>query len=107
MGTQIADAREGLGKSLESVVADAEGLLKAVGREGSAQFGAARDKLERQLASARADLDHARSALDERAKAVARAADETVHEHPWPTAGVAAAAGAVVGLLVGMLIARR
>lgn len=48
-----------------------------------------------------------RDAIDERARTAARAADETVHEHPWTTAGAAAAVGAVVGLLVGMLITRR
>jgi ElaB/YqjD/DUF883 family membrane-anchored ribosome-binding protein len=104
---QVADARQRLERSLENVVVDAEGLLKAVGREGGAQVGAAREKLERQLTSAREELDRARSAVDERARAAARAVDETVHEHPWTTAGLATAVGAVIGLLVGMLIVRR
>lgn len=107
MAAQVADARERLGRSLENVVVDAEGLLKAVGREGSAQFSAAREKLERQLASARSELERVGGAIDERARRGVRAAEETMHEHPLATAGVAAAVGAVVGLLVGMLIARR
>ena len=40
---------------------------------------------------------------DARAKAAGRATDAYVHEHPWQSIGVAAG----IGLLLGMLIARR
>ena len=39
----------------------------------------------------------------ERARRAARDTDEYVHEHPWHAVG----AGAALGLLVGVLIARR
>lgn len=39
----------------------------------------------------------------EKGKAAAQSTDEFVHEHPWKSIGIAAG----VGLVIGMLIARR
>lgn len=107
MAEHIADARERLEKSLQSVVTETESLLKAAGRDGSEQFNLARTKLERQLVSAKDELAGLQHTVAERARAAARTTDEAAHRHPWATAGIAAGIGAALGLLLGALIGRR
>ncbi|MFO0121144.1 MAG: YqjD family protein [Inhella sp.] len=96
-------ARERLMTSLQDVVNDAETLLKNAQHTGSEQFSSARSKLEMRLHEAQHELAGLREAATRNVRRAAHAADEAVHLHPSATAGVAAG----VGLLVGLLIARR
>ncbi len=103
VATADQSARDRLAHSLQQMVDEAEHLLKNAQRTGSEQFNAARDKFESRLRSAKAELsDLEQTALDN-ARRAARATDHAVHEHPYTAMGIAAG----VGLLVGMLVARR
>ncbi|TFV99524.1 DUF883 domain-containing protein [Oxalobacteraceae bacterium OM1] len=55
------------------------------------------------LESAMEKAQEAQAIAVEKGKQVAKDTDEFVHEHPWKAVGIAAG----VGLVVGMLIARR
>jgi ElaB/YqjD/DUF883 family membrane-anchored ribosome-binding protein len=96
-------ARDRLAASLKHIVDEAEQMLRSAQRGGSEQFGAARDKFEAQLRRARAQLAELEDSAIYNARRAARAADHAVHEHPYTAMGIAAG----VGVLVGMLIARR
>jgi len=95
--------RDRLMADLHSVVAEAESLLRATA--GSAGEGASelRAKVQDSLDRAKRNLADLQDAALEKAKAAGRATDAYVHENPWQSIGVAAG----VGLLLGMLIARR
>ncbi len=95
--------KERLVSDLHAVVAEAESLLRATA--GQAGEGAAelRAKVQATLERAKDNLHDLQEAAVERAKAAGRATDAYVHENPWQSIGVAAG----VGLLLGMLIARR
>lgn len=54
-------------------------------------------------AYAKVKMSEAQAALLVRTRAAAKATDEYVHVHPWQAVGV----GTAVGVLVGLLIARR
>lgn len=95
--------RDRLMGSLQDIVTDAEALLKTTQRTGSDQFVAARDRFETRLHQARSDLAAMQDTAFYNVRRVARVADSAVHHHPYAAVGAAAA----VGLLVGMLIARR
>jgi ElaB/YqjD/DUF883 family membrane-anchored ribosome-binding protein len=95
--------RQRLAQSLQQIVDDAEQLLKNAQRTGNEQFNVARDKFEAQLRSAKAELNRLEDAAAYNARRAARATDHAVHEHPYTAMGIAAG----VGLLIGMLIARR
>ena len=88
---------------LHAVVAEAESLLRATA--GSASEGASelRAKVQASLDRAKRNLHDLQDAAVDKAKAAGRATDHYVHENPWQSIGVAAG----VGLLLGMLIARR
>lgn len=97
------NARDRLATSLQHMVDEAEHLLKSAQGAGSDKFNAARDKFESQLRLARAELSELQDSAVDNAKRAARATDHAVHEHPYAAMGISAG----VGLLLGLLIARR
>jgi ElaB/YqjD/DUF883 family membrane-anchored ribosome-binding protein len=96
-------ARERLAASLKQMVDEADQLLKSAQGTGSDKFNAARDKFETQLRHARKELEQLQDDALHSARRAVRTADHAVHEHPYTAMGISAG----VGLLLGMLIARR
>jgi ElaB/YqjD/DUF883 family membrane-anchored ribosome-binding protein len=96
-------ARDQLMSDLKSVIQDAESWLRNGSQMTGDELAAARAKFERTLSSAKADLIRLEETVVQRTKEAARATDEFVTENPWKAVGV----GAVAGVLIGMLIARR
>ena len=96
-------SKQKLMEDLTMVVRDAEELLKATANQTGESISAVRAKATENLRVAKIRLAEAQEALMERAKLAAKQTDEYVHENPWKAAGIAAAAG----VLVGALIARR
>ncbi len=96
-------ARERLANSLKQMVDEAEHLLKSAQRTGNEQFDLAREKFETQLRHARSELADLQGNAAHTARRTVRQADHAVHEHPYVAMGVTAG----VGVLLGLLIARR
>lgn len=96
-------ARDQLMSDLKTVIQDAEAWLRHGGQLTGEEFQAAKAKFEQTLVNAKADLMRIEQAVVEKTKEAAKATDEYVHENPWKAVGI----GAGVGLLVGLLIARR
>ena len=86
---------------LKAVVNDAEALLKATAGDASARMSGVRDRLEESVKATRARIAEMEDAVVAQTKAAAEATDQYVHENPWPAIGIAAAAGLVVGVLLG------
>lgn len=98
-----SESSQQLTADLKAVVTDAEALLKATAGEAGSKISGVREKLEETLKVTRARVAEMEDRLIEQTKAAAKATDEYVHENPWQSVGVAA----VVGLLLGVLIARK
>jgi ElaB/YqjD/DUF883 family membrane-anchored ribosome-binding protein len=86
---------------LNAIVNDAEALLKATAGDAGAKLGSVRERLEESVKATRARVAEMEDAVIAQTKAAARATDEYVHENPWPSIGIAAAAGIVLGVLIG------
>lgn len=99
----VADAKQGLATNLRRMIEEADHLLSSAANTGDQAFDAVRDQFSDQVRKMRDQLDDLEDAALYRAKRAARAANHTVHEHPYGAMGVAAA----VGLLIGFLAARR
>jgi ElaB/YqjD/DUF883 family membrane-anchored ribosome-binding protein len=99
----LKDSQARLAKEIRSLVDDADALLRHAVRDAGEGYDDARTRLERSLKTARAELQGIDHSLREGARQAGRATDEFVHEHPWQVIGI----GAGVGLLLGLLIARR
>lgn len=99
-GAASEASKEKLMQDFRVVVADAEELLRATAGVANEKVSAARERIQENLAAAKARLASAEEALVEKTKEAARVTDEYVHENPWKAIGVAASVGVIVGMLI-------
>lgn len=85
---------------IKTVLADAEDLLKQAASSTGERATELREKALAQLKQAKEKAADVQVVVVEKGKAAARKTDDFVHEHPWQSLGVAAAAGFVLGLLI-------
>jgi ElaB/YqjD/DUF883 family membrane-anchored ribosome-binding protein len=97
MTTDQANAR--LASDLKAVVRDAEEQMKATAGQAGEKVTELRGRLAAALESAKGTCHR----LEEKTVAAAKATDRTIREHPYESIGIAFG----VGLLVGVLVARR
>jgi ElaB/YqjD/DUF883 family membrane-anchored ribosome-binding protein len=88
---------------LKTVMTDAEALLRATSAQTGEKIQEVRARAEESLRQAKARLGSIEEEALRRAREVADATDDYVRENPWQSVGIAAG----VGLLVGLLLARR
>jgi ElaB/YqjD/DUF883 family membrane-anchored ribosome-binding protein len=88
---------------LKTVMEDAEALLKATSALTGEKIQEVRARAEESLRQAKVRLTQVEEEAMRRAREIADAADEYVHENPWQSVGIAAG----IGLVLGLLMARR
>jgi ElaB/YqjD/DUF883 family membrane-anchored ribosome-binding protein len=94
---------EQLRNDLATLMRDAEALIKASAEPGHERLAEAKAKIRETVDAAKRRLaDAQRFAAEESAEAV-RVTDEYVRRNPWQAVGIAAG----VGLIAGLLLARR
>ncbi|MES2127416.1 MAG: DUF883 family protein [Pseudomonadota bacterium] len=98
-----SSARDQLMDNLRSVITDAESWLSKGAKDGGVDWANAKAKFETTLHNAKEDLVRLEQAVVEKTKVAAKATDEYVKENPWKAVGL----GAAVGVVIGMLIARK
>ena len=101
--SNIATSKDKLMDDLQMVVADAEALMQATASQAGEGAVAARARIQKSLQVVKERMVNAEDAVIERTKEAAKATDEYVHDNPWKAIGITAA----LGLIAGMLIARR
>jgi ElaB/YqjD/DUF883 family membrane-anchored ribosome-binding protein len=94
---------EKLYQDLQTVVRDAEALLKATAGQAGDKLQEARAKAEDSVRQARARLDSLHQGAAHRTKEAIGDAEEYVRSNPWKSVGIAAG----VGLILGMLFNQR
>jgi ElaB/YqjD/DUF883 family membrane-anchored ribosome-binding protein len=98
-----AVAREQIKVDLESLMLDAEELLKATASDVSEKAKEARARVSAALERAKTTCAHLQEKTASTAKAAAKKADTVIREHPYESIGVAFG----VGLLLGVVVARK
>ena len=101
--SEIKTKRDQLATDFQRVMTDIDALLNAGGTKVEGEVKAIRERLLERLDDTRRKLGDLQDEGIERARRAARQTDEYVHDHPWHAVGV----GAALGLLVGVLVARR
>jgi ElaB/YqjD/DUF883 family membrane-anchored ribosome-binding protein len=96
-------ATEKLMHDLRAVVGDTEDLLKATAGQTGERIEKIRTHAEESLRNARTRIQATGGDAREAVQAAARELNGEVHERPWTAVGVAAG----IGVLVGILLARR
>lgn len=98
-----ADDQKRLAQDFKRVLSDAEELLRHAARDAGDGYNQARDRLEQSLKAARSELEILEANVVDGARRAGQATDSYVRSHPWESVGI----GAGIGLILGMLIARR
>jgi ElaB/YqjD/DUF883 family membrane-anchored ribosome-binding protein len=104
--TEYVDVRERLVGDVKTLLADTEELLAVVGVESRDKIAGIRPRLEAAMQRARSRAAEVEAGLETRAREGVRQVDAYATEHPWQTAGMAAAVGAAVGALMAILLSR-
>ncbi|MFZ4694336.1 MAG: DUF883 family protein [Verrucomicrobiia bacterium] len=86
---------------VKTVLRDADLLLQETAGNLGEKAREARARLEKGIKVAKERLSEVQKQGVEQAKVAARATDEFVNDHPWPSVGVAFVVGALVGLVIG------
>ena len=97
------EAREKLMGDLKQAVQEAETWLRNAAAANSDDLGMVKAKFEDTLRTAKRDLLKLEDSMIARGKMAAQAPDHYVHDNPWKSV----ATGAAIGVIVGLLIARR
>lgn len=92
-----------LEQDMRNVVTEVEDLLTTVSNEGGAASREVKERAARAISAAKASLASIDGHVRTTARHAAEATDDYVHDRPWN----AVAVGALIGLLAGLLIARR
>jgi ElaB/YqjD/DUF883 family membrane-anchored ribosome-binding protein len=100
-------ARQKLMEDFSAVIDDSQQLLKAMASSGGDKANSLRGDLARKLAEARDRLDDLQGSAVERGRAAAKQADEYVRENPWESMAVGAGVAVLIGVAIGVLLARR
>ena len=96
-------SRSRLVQDFTTVLEDAQALLRHAAGDAGKSYADARQRLEKSIEQARERIGSAEEAMLASAREAGRSADGYVRSHPWESIAV----GASVGLLLGMLLARR
>ncbi len=100
MQSDLQRSRDRLMADFNTVVVDAEQLLKSLASESGDKAQELRAKAEQSLGVAKEHLLEIERSLGVKAKAAADATEGYVQENPWQSLGMAAALGVLVGLLL-------
>ncbi|GFE78576.1 membrane protein [Steroidobacter agaridevorans] len=103
MNARVEVTTDQLVADLKTVMEDAEALLKATSTLTGEKVQEVRARAEESLRQAKVRLSEVEEEAMRRAREIADAADEYVQENPWQAVGIAAG----VGLVLGLLLARR
>ena len=89
-----------LAQDVQTVLTDAQELMRLAAGEAGQGFKEARERLDRSTLAARQQLAAMQDTAMQSARQAGGAADSYVHEHPWEAIGVAAGLGVLLGLLL-------
>ena len=93
-------SRESLLDDFSAMLTEAEDLLRRAGNETGERAKDLRAQVEAKLLAAKLKLQELEGEAIDRAKVAARVTDDYVHDNPWVSIGVAAAAGFLIGLMI-------
>lgn len=99
--TNVGAAKAQLMEDFGKVVSDTEALLRSLGELGGEKAASLRGTVEANLNAAKSRLRDLQVDAADSASAAINEADEYVHANPWAAIGIAAAAGVIVGLVIG------
>jgi ElaB/YqjD/DUF883 family membrane-anchored ribosome-binding protein len=99
--TDTTLAKDKLAADFREVMSDIDALLNATTNKAEGEASALRERIVGRLEAARSRVAAAQHEAADRARRAADVTDHYVHEKPWQAVGIAAAAGLLIGVLIG------
>jgi ElaB/YqjD/DUF883 family membrane-anchored ribosome-binding protein len=100
-GPAIDAALAALTREFHSLVADVEDLVQATGALTGEELARAKLKLQARVSAARSYIGDVAGDMTDRARGGVKSADAYVRAQPWRAIGITAAAGLLLGFLLG------
>jgi ElaB/YqjD/DUF883 family membrane-anchored ribosome-binding protein len=100
-GSSRDTASSGIAREFQAFLSDVEDLISSTTSLSSEDLARAKVTLGARISSARASIDKVGSAVSDQARSGAAAADSYVRNQPWQAVGIGAAAGILIGYLLG------
>ena len=100
---QNPERTNAISNEFHDFLADIETLLKQTATLTGDELAHAKEKIRERVASAKVCVAHLSGGIANDAQKVAATVNRQVHDEPWKAIG----AGAAVGILLGLLFARR
>lgn len=88
-----------LAADVKILIQDAEELVKATAAETGEKVVEMRRRMQQTVDNVKPNIEKLESAVVEKVKPAATAADQYVRAHPWRAIGVSAFVGLIIGLL--------
>ena len=92
-----------LSQEFENFLSEMETLLQETATLGGDELAEAKERIQERMAEAKEAVSSISGDLARRARKAAKSANLEAHEEPWKIIG----AGAAIGLLLGLVLARR
>lgn len=102
-GAAVAASPAGASGEFHNFISDIEDLITSMTPLTGEELARAKERLSERVAAARESIAAVGDEVADRARKTARDTNHYVHEHPWQAVGI----GAALGLLIGVLVARR
>jgi len=99
----MSDPTARLRDDLAAVLRDAEALVNASADQGGEKMAAARAKIRESIEAAKSRVRDVERSAREQGEAALHSTEDYVRKNPWPAVGIAAG----VGVVIGILLARR
>lgn len=99
----IADRQSEISEEFDKFLEDLETLLQDASSLSSSEMNLIKDQMKARVVKAKEAARQVGDDMTDTAHRFAETANQQVHEEPWKAIG----AGAALGLLLGLLVARR
>ncbi len=100
-GTAAETEQSGVAREYHAFVSDVEDLISSATSLTGEDLARAKAKLTARITSAKASIVRAGGAVSDQVRSGARATDTYVRDQPWQAVGISAAAGILLGYLLG------
>lgn len=100
MSNDIETHNKKLVQDFKTVISDAEALLKAAGNQAGDEIDELRAAMQANIANAKEHITSLEDEMIIKAKKIAQAGDDYVHEKPYQSMLIAGGVGLVLGLLL-------
>jgi ElaB/YqjD/DUF883 family membrane-anchored ribosome-binding protein len=106
MNDVVTETRDLAASNLRRLVDGTEALLDALNKGGGDQYRQMTERIGKDIARAKEQLDELNDSMAARTRAIARRTDRVVRTHPWEVAGTAGATALLLGIAIGLLMGR-